>query len=391
MAEFYGTTVADIFNTMPKRFKPEEAKEEDIAIGYECKGEGGGKWKVTIKHGTIKVEEVKGDLKGCATEIHAADAETFIGTTLGKIQAMDALTTGKLRVVGDVKLLMTLLPRIFVQYTVPEKKSSVVAKDIISTITERFRPDKAAGVDMKVGYDLTGEGGGKWTIVIKDGKCAVKEGLAKDLTVKMTMPAEIYVGMMLGTISGESAFTSGQVKLDGDMMAAGATSRFFNKFVDPNAKASEAEELITIKVTNSINCRFATGTAYGMWFKGLKEKKFLANVCPKCGRTQITPREICAFCRVRCNEFVELGPRGTITAADVVYFASPDPLTGAVRETPYAMCWILLDNASPQEAFCFDIKREDLPKMKVGARVRPVWAKETKGTFTDLLYFELDK
>ncbi len=40
MAEFYGTTVADIFNTMPKRFKPEEAKDEDIAIGYECKGEG---------------------------------------------------------------------------------------------------------------------------------------------------------------------------------------------------------------------------------------------------------------------------------------------------------------------------------------------------------------
>ena len=391
MTGFFGTTVADIFNTMPKRFKPEEAKDVDIVIGYECKGDGGGKWKVHIKNGTIQVEEVSGELTGCKMSVHAADAETFIGVTLGKIAAIEALTSGKLRVVGDPRVLMTLLPKVFVPYKAPEKKSAVTAKDIIATIEERFRPDKAAGVEMKIGYDLTGEGGGRWTIAIQDGKCAVKEGLAKDLTVTMTMPAETYVGMMLGTISGETAFTSGQVKIDGDMMAAASTSRFFTKFVDPNAQAGEAEELITIKVTNSIDCRFATGPVYGMWFKGLKERKFLANVCPKCSRTQITPREICAFCRVRCNEWVELGPKGTITAADIVYFASPDPLTGAVRETPYAMCWILLDNASAQEAFCFDIKRDDLARLKVGDRVRPVWAKETKGTFTDLLYFELDQ
>jgi uncharacterized OB-fold protein/putative sterol carrier protein len=391
MAEFFGTTVADIFNTMPKRFKPGEAKDEDIVIGYECKGDGGGKWRVHIKNGTIRVEEVAGELSGCKMSVHAADAETFIGVTLGKIAAIEVLTSGKLRVVGDPRVLMTLLPKIFVPYTAPEKKSTVVAKDIIATIQERFRPDKAAGVEMKIGYDLTGEGGGQWTIVIQAGKCAVKEGIAGDLNVKMTMPAEVYTGMMLGTISGETAFTSGQVKIDGDMMAAGATSRFFSKYVDPNARAGEAEELITIKVVNSVDCRFATGTVYGMWFKGLKEKKFLANVCPKCGRTQITPREICAFCRVRCNEWVALGPKGTITAADIVYFASPDPLTGAVRETPYAMLWVLLDNASAQEAFCLDIKREDLHKMKVGDRVRPVWAEKRTGSFRDILCFELDQ
>jgi uncharacterized OB-fold protein/putative sterol carrier protein len=391
MAEFFGTTVADIFNTMPTRFKPEEARDVDIIIGYECRGDGGGKWKVHIKNGTIQVEEVAGELTGCKMSVHAADAETFIGVTLGKIAAIEVLTSGKLRVVGDPRVLMMLLPKVFVPYTVPAKKSAVAAKDIIATIAERFRPDKAAGVAMKVGYDLTGAGGGQWTIVIQDGKCAVEEGLAKDLTVKMTMPADVYTGMMLGTISGETAFTSGQVKIDGDMMAAGATSRFFSKYVDPNAQAGEAEELITIKVTNAIDCRFATGPVMGMWFKGLKEKKFLANVCPKCGRTQVPPREICAFCRVRCNEWVELGPRGTITAADIVYFASPDPLTGAVRETPYAMAWVLLDNASAQEAFCLDIKKEDLGRMKVGDRVRPVWAEKRTGSFRDVLYFELDQ
>lgn len=391
MAELFGTTVADIFHTMPKRFKSEEAKDVDIVIGYECKGDGGGKWRVRIKEGTIKVEEVAGELAGCKMSVHAADAETFIGVTLGKIAAIEALTSGKLRVVGDPRVLMTLLPKVFVPYKAPEKKSTVTAKDIIATIEERFRPDKAAGVEMKIGYDLTGEGSGKWTIAIRDGKCAVREGLAEGLTVRMTMPAEVYTGMMLGTISGETAFTSGQVKIEGDMTAAAATSRFFSKFIDPGAQAGEAEELITIKVTNSLDCRFATGPVMGMWFKGLKEKKFLANVCPECGRTQIPPREICAFCRVRCNEWVELGPKGTITAADIVYFASPDPLTGAVRETPYAMTWVLLDRASAQEAFCLDIKKEDLPRMKVGDRVRPVWAEKRTGSFRDVLYFEMDQ
>ena len=42
MTEYFGTTVADIFATMPKRFKPAEAKDVDITIGYEATGEGGG-------------------------------------------------------------------------------------------------------------------------------------------------------------------------------------------------------------------------------------------------------------------------------------------------------------------------------------------------------------
>ncbi len=49
MAEFFGTTIADIFNTMPRRFKPEASRGIDVVIGYECGGEDGGKWKLTVK------------------------------------------------------------------------------------------------------------------------------------------------------------------------------------------------------------------------------------------------------------------------------------------------------------------------------------------------------
>ena len=386
MAEYFGATVADIFNTMPKRFKPEEAKDVDIVIGYEATGEGGGKWTAHIKHGTLTVNKVE-ELKGCKTTIHA-DAETFVGVTLGKITAIDALTSQKLRVVGDARLLMTLLPKVFVPFTVIPKKKAVSARDILTAMESLFRPDRAKGVAMNIGYDLTGEGGGQWTLQIRDEQCNVREGFADDLTVKLIMDAGVYTGMMLGTIDGASAFTSGQVKIEGDMMAAAATGKFFHKYVDPGAK--EAEELICLRVTNAIEQRFASGPVMGKWFAGLREKKFLANKCPECGRTQIPPREICAICRVRVNEFVELGPKGTVTNFDIVYFASPDPLTGAGRDTPYAPIYVVLDGASEQEAFAFELKKEDISRIKVGARVRPVWADKPTGSFRDVLCFEME-
>ena len=387
MAEYFGATVADIFDTMPKRFKPEEAKDVDIVIGYEATGEGGGKWMAHIKHGTLTVSKVE-ELKGCKTSIHA-DAETFLGVTLGKVTAIDALTSQKLRVVGDARLLMTLLPKIFVPFTVTPKKREISARDILATVESRFRPDKAEGVAMNIGYDLTGAEGGQWTLQIKDGQCKVREGFAGDLTVKLIMDASVYAGMMTGAIDGTSAFTSGQVRIEGDMMAAAATAKFFHKFVDPNAK--EAEELICLRATNALEQRFASGPVMGKWFAGLREKKFLANKCPACGRTQIPPREICAICRVRVNEFVELGPNGTVTNFDIVYFASPDPLTGAGRDTPYAPIYVVLDGATEQDAFAFELKKEDIGGLKVGVRVRPVWAEKPTGSFRDVLYFELDQ
>lgn len=387
MTEYYGATVADIFDTMPRRFKPEEAKDVDIVIGYEVTGEGGGMWTAHINHGTLTVRKVD-ELKGCKTTIHA-HAETLLGVTLGKITAIDALLSQKLRVVGDVRFLMTLLPKVFVPFTIVPKKKVLRARDILATMESLFRPENAEGVAINIGYDLIGTDGGQWSLQIKDGQCKVREGFAEELTIKLTMDASVYTGMMTGTIDWASAFTSGQVKIEGDIMAAAATARFFHKYTDPDAK--EAEELICLRVTNAIEQRFASGPVMGKWFAGLREKKFLGNKCPECGRTQIPPREICAICRVRVNDFVELGPKGTVTNFDIVYFASPDPLTGVVRDTPYAPIYIALDGASEQDAFAFELKKDDISRINVGARVRPVWAEKPVGSFKDVLYFEMDQ
>jgi len=386
MTEYYGSKLEDIFNTMEERFRPEGAEGVDAVFCYDITGEGGGKWRVTVRGGELKVEKTEGDLEGCSVTI-TTDPKTFIGVTLGKIDGGEAFSSGKIKVDGDIGLLTNVLPKLFTKYTPPAK--DVTAKDIIDTVVERFRPDKAEGVNIIIGYDITGEGGGKWSIIVKDGTCTVKEGLESDCTVTMQMDAKVFVGLNLGLIDGTAAFTSGKVKIEGDMGAAALSAGLFERY--KVGVVEGAEELISLKCVPSIDQRFATGPIMGKWFDGLKEKKFYATKCPKCGRTQIPPREICAVCRVRCRDFVELGPKGTVTLIDDVYYASPDPLTGEVRETPYAGVYIVLDGATETEAFAHEIKKEDIARIKPGMRVRPVWAEKRIGSYKDLLYFEIDE
>lgn len=156
-----------------------------------------------------------------------------------------------------------------------------------------------------------------------------------------------------------------------------------------NIQKMAAEELISIQVINSIDYNFSTGPIMGKWFQGLKEKKFYATKCPSCGRTMTPPRECCALCVVRSEDFVEVGPKGTVENYDIAYYASPDPLTGKVRKTPYSSLFVTLDG-SVQDIFAHEIKDDDIPKLKRGVRVRPVWNEVRTGSIHDLLYFEID-
>jgi hypothetical protein len=106
---------------------------------------------------------------------------------------------------------------------------------------------------------------------------------------------------------------------------------------------------------------------------------------------------VCAECRVRVDEFVEVGPKGQVRYMEYVYYASPDPLTGETRETPYGMANILLDGCKGNETFAHLIRRDQIDKIKggrddvSGTRVRPVWREQRVGNIFDIEYFEIDE
>jgi hypothetical protein len=82
---------------------------------------------------------------------------------------------------------------------------------------------------------------------------------------------------------------------------------------------------------------------------------------------------------------------------DVVYYASPDPLTGETRETPYGSIHVLLDGCRGHETFWHLLRRDQIFQVKEawgderGTRLRPVWAEYRTGSIHDIRYFEIDE
>ena len=299
--------------------------------------------------------------------------EDFPRSPIGKVLKKDLRTWG-------------LTPR-------PKKSKAPEAtvEDIFGTMESRVNPDGVKGITANYGYVITGTGGGEWTVSLKDGVVKVLKGLHTP-NVTTTISAKDWVAITLGTLDGMSAFSSGRLKVEGDMGLLMKATKFFKKYTPPGPAGAEEEkqdELIRIKQVLSIPQRFATGPVMGKFLKAFGKKQILANKCPKCGRLQLPPREVCAECRVRATDWVEVGPEGVITICDIAYYASPDPLSGESRETPYCSAHFLLDGCKGHETLWHELKPSDIERARKGARVRPVWNEKRIGAITDIKYFEI--
>jgi uncharacterized OB-fold protein len=152
----------------------------------------------------------------------------------------------------------------------------------------------------------------------------------------------------------------------------------------------QQDELIVSRQILSIPQRFSTGPVMGRFLQELRDnKRIMANKCPKCGRHQVPPREVCAICHVEATGWDELKQEGTVRDFDIVYYASPDPLTGETRQAPYVLCWVDLDGTQGDAPFWHLLDVDDLSKVRRGVRVRVVFADERHGTTEDIRHFEI--
>ena len=93
-------------------------------------------------------------------------------------------------------------------------------KELFEKIPEAFNADAAQGVDAIFQFEITGDGGGTWNVVIKDGTCEVQEGAHNDPSVTMTMSTETWLGLVNKEVNGMQAFMSGKLKVTGNIMLA---------------------------------------------------------------------------------------------------------------------------------------------------------------------------
>lgn len=92
-------TPKEIFDMMPGQFKKDAAAGVDVVFQYSISGSGGGDWYVTVKDQTCDVQAGKADKATCTIKMKDSD---FVDMISGKLNPMQAFTSGKLAISGDV-------------------------------------------------------------------------------------------------------------------------------------------------------------------------------------------------------------------------------------------------------------------------------------------------
>jgi putative sterol carrier protein len=98
-AEGEAMTVQGVFDRLPDAFQPEAAAGLDVVFQFSISGPGGGDWHVAIKEGQCTVET--GVHRVPTTTLKMSD-EDFLRYVGGQLPAMQAYTTGKLKIQGDL-------------------------------------------------------------------------------------------------------------------------------------------------------------------------------------------------------------------------------------------------------------------------------------------------
>lgn len=97
------SNVADIFNNMTSRFKADKAAGFNATVQFDLNGEGGGQWYVEVANGTCQVHTGTTENPNATISMAASD---YADMTSGKLNAMAAFMSGKVKVKGDLNSVM---------------------------------------------------------------------------------------------------------------------------------------------------------------------------------------------------------------------------------------------------------------------------------------------
>jgi len=102
-------------------------------------------------------------------------------------------------------------------------------QDIFKEMPGSLNADAAKGMNSTIQFNLSGDNGGQWYVVIKDGKAEVSQGTASAPNMTLSMSAQDYVDMTMGKLNGQMAFMSGKLKISGDMGLAMKMQSLFKR------------------------------------------------------------------------------------------------------------------------------------------------------------------
>jgi putative sterol carrier protein len=80
--------------------------------------------------------------------------------------------------------------------------------------------ERLAEIDCVLFFELTGEGGGDWTLVVRERKARVVRGREGEPRCTFRAAARDWMDLVEGRLNGPFAFMTGRVQIQGDLFFA---------------------------------------------------------------------------------------------------------------------------------------------------------------------------
>ena len=88
---------------------------------------------------------------------------------------------------------------------------------VFDLMPERFLPEQAGDIEAVIQMDLSGDNGGKWTLLVKDGTLSVTPGSGMDAHMTMFMEADDWLDIANGEANAMALFMQGKISVSGDI------------------------------------------------------------------------------------------------------------------------------------------------------------------------------
>jgi putative sterol carrier protein len=98
------------------------------------------------------------------------------------------------------------------------------AADLLKKLPAAFNPAEAGGMTCTLQFNCSTP----MHVVIKDGNCKLVDGTASDADVSITMEDEDMVALFKGELNGMTAYLTGKLQVEGDLMLAQRIASLFD-------------------------------------------------------------------------------------------------------------------------------------------------------------------
>jgi putative sterol carrier protein len=101
--------------------------------------------------------------------------------------------------------------------------------NVFDAMPGRFKAEAAGGISAVFQYRIGGAGGGEWYCQVNDQKCEVIAGNHPAPTCTLIMDSADFLAMMAGRLPPMQAYTTGKLKIEGDLMKSQLIEKLFQR------------------------------------------------------------------------------------------------------------------------------------------------------------------